>query len=184
MKKIIIASTNPVKINAARDAFIAMFPHNLFDFHGINAASGVAEQPMSSDETRRGAKNRVQHARQSSPDADYWIAFEGGLYRDAEKLRSVIWVAVENRDGYTSEAQCASFLLPPAIANLVNSGMTLGDADDKIFGRTNSKQQNGAIGLLTHDILTRQSIYADGAVFALIPYKNPDLFKTEISEAA
>jgi non-canonical (house-cleaning) NTP pyrophosphatase len=45
---------------------------------------------------------------------------------------------------------------------LVESGKELGDADDIVFGKSNSKQQNGAVGILTHDIITRTALIHTG----------------------
>lgn len=175
--KVIVASTNPVKINAGRGAVAAMFPDMPFTCTGVGAVSGVPEQPMGSDETLRGARNRVAHARELAPDADYWIAFEGGLEEhDDGGLRSVIWVCIQDTRGIISDSRCATFVVPPEIARLVRSGLTLGEADDKFFKRTNSKQQNGAIGLLTHDALTRESVYMQGAILALIPFRNREWY--------
>lgn len=51
MKKVIVASKNPVKINATQSAFEKMFPDEEFSFEGISVPSGVSDQPMSEDET-------------------------------------------------------------------------------------------------------------------------------------
>jgi non-canonical (house-cleaning) NTP pyrophosphatase len=54
--------------------------------------------------------------------------------------------------------------------------MELGDADDLVFGRQNSKQKSGAVGLLTHNRVTRRTLYEQAVVLALIPFINPDLY--------
>jgi non-canonical (house-cleaning) NTP pyrophosphatase len=54
--------------------------------------------------------------------------------------------------------------------------MELGDADDEIFGASNSKQQNGAVGLLTENAVTRTTLYEQAVIMALIPFKNPELY--------
>jgi len=59
---------------------------------------------------------------------------------------------------------------------LVRQGVELGEADDRIFGRNNSKQQNGAVGLLTGDAVDRAGLYVPAVIFALIPFKNPELY--------
>ena len=56
----------------------------------------------------------------------------------------------------TTKAKSACCQLPPKVIELVQTGMELGDADDQVFGQTNSKQQMGAIGLLTHGVIDRQ----------------------------
>jgi len=54
--------------------------------------------------------------------------------------------------------------------------MELGDADDLVFRKENSKQQNGAVGLLTNDAITRQSLYQPAVQMAFIPFLNPELY--------
>jgi len=49
MKKLIVASTNPVKIESAQMGFAQMFPDENFEVQGVSASSEVSEQPMSSD---------------------------------------------------------------------------------------------------------------------------------------
>lgn len=66
--------------------------------------------------------------------------------------------------------------LPPKVAELVASGMELGEADDIVFGTTNSKQSNGAVGILTGDVLGREDGFMVGVIGALVPHRNPELY--------
>ncbi|MFK7922789.1 MAG: DUF84 family protein [Bacteroidia bacterium] len=59
---------------------------------------------------------------------------------------------------------------------MVRSGIELGIADDKVFGKANSKQKNGAVGLLTHDLIVRETLYAPAVILALIPFVQADLY--------
>ena len=45
-----------------------------------------------------------------------------------------------------------------------------------IFGRTNSKQGNGAIGILTNDLVTRTDLYEHAVLLALAPFITPDYY--------
>ncbi len=45
-----------------------------------------------------------------------------------------------------------------------------------VFGRTNSKQGNGAVGLLTGDVIDRAAYYVHAVILALIPFRNPELY--------
>ena len=83
------------------------------------------------------------------------------------------WMAVKGTTGEISEARSTTLPLPPAIKELVESGMELGEANDKVFATINSKQGGGAFGLLTDGLHTRESIYAQTLVMALIPFVNP-----------
>ncbi len=59
MKTVVVASTNPVKIRAARAGFERMFPGEHFRVTGVAAPSGVSDQPASDGETYQGARNRA-----------------------------------------------------------------------------------------------------------------------------
>lgn len=57
-----VATTNPGKIQAVRDAFQQLFPSLDFTFVPCAAASGVSDQPMTDEETLKGEKkNRKSH---------------------------------------------------------------------------------------------------------------------------
>jgi non-canonical (house-cleaning) NTP pyrophosphatase len=64
------------------------------------------------------------------------------------------------------------FYLPDEVAALVRGGMELGHADDVVFGRSNSKQEDGSVGLLTGGVINRETYYAHAVVLALIPFRN------------
>ncbi|MFA6512013.1 MAG: inosine/xanthosine triphosphatase [Patescibacteria group bacterium] len=175
MKTVIITSMNPVKLQAVEQGFQRMFPGEEFLFAGVKVPSGVSDQPMGDDEMLKGARQRIIAAQRTNPDAEYYVGLEGGAFEESGKLGTCAWVVVR---GGTQEgmARTIGFMLPGRVAELVRGGMELGDADDIVFGKSNSKQQNGAIGLLTHDVLSRTSEYASGVIMALVPFKNPELY--------
>lgn len=175
MKVIIIASQNPVKTRAALNGFQRMFPHQAFELQSAPAASGVSAQPRSDSETLQGACNRALAAAQAYPQADYWVGIEGGVEDCGEQMTAFAWVAVMDRQ-QTGQGRTGAFFLPPAIAALIRQGKELGDADDIVFGQSNSKQKNGAIGLLTGNVIDRQALYEQAVILALLPFKNPTLY--------
>jgi inosine/xanthosine triphosphatase len=176
MKKVIVASTNPVKINTTEIGFARMFPGETFEVAGMSAPSGVSDQPMSSEETIRGAINRVRNVSKLDPQADYWVGIEGGLEEADCELEAFAWVVVQSKEGKTGKGRTGSFFLPSKVYELVKSGKELGEADDILFGMTNSKQNNGAVGILTGDVLTRTTYYEQAVILALIPFKNESLY--------
>ncbi len=178
MEKVIVASGNPVKINSVKNGFTRMFPDMKFAVRGIKFQSPVNEQPIGDDETLRGADARARQARVLEPQADYWVGIEGGVDGNAEEMATFAWVVVYSRSN-RGIARTAAFFLPQEVAALVASGKELGEADDIFFGRTNSKQGNGAIGILTADVIDRQGLYEPAVIMALIPFKNPHLFPVE-----
>jgi inosine/xanthosine triphosphatase len=173
--KLIVASTNPVKINAARAGFERMFPAEPIHAEGLSVPSGVSQQPMTDAETLQGAFNRARNGRAACPDGDYWVGIEGGCEEKQDTLFAYAWVVVLSSDGLIGRGRTGAFGLPQEIIDLVRQGIELGEADDRVFGRSNSKQANGAVGILTNDVIDRQVYYEHAVVLALIPFKNPNL---------
>lgn len=176
MKKVIVASTNPVKINTAEIGFAKMFPETTFDVTGVSAESEVSDQPMSEEETLKGATNRAENASNKAPEADYWVGIEGGLEEINGGMEAFAWIVVKSKNGMVGKGRTGSFFLPKKVVELIEEGKELGEADDIVFGRTNSKQSNGAVGILTGDVLTRTTYYEPAVILALIPFKNPELY--------
>ncbi|WNB18661.1 inosine/xanthosine triphosphatase [Marivirga arenosa] len=168
--KIIIASQNPVKIEATKIAFQKMIDDD-FSFEGINVPSNVRDQPMDHKETLLGAKNRAQNARDNKPNADYWVGIEGGIHNDEFGMQAFAWIVILSKTK-NSQAQTAVFYLPEPIAEMVNNGIELGEADDIYFKRSNSKQKDGAVGILTNGLIDRTQYYEHAIIMALIPFQN------------
>lgn len=172
MKTIVVASENPVKLQAARHGFRSMFPGEEFAVQSVNVPSGVRPQPLSDAETLLGAQQRACAARQAQPGADYWIGIEGGLEDVNGELSAFAWVCILS-NSLAGKGRTGAFFLPQQVAELVRQGKELGEADDIVFGLSNSKQKNGAVGILTDNAIDRAGYYTQAVILALIPFKNP-----------
>lgn len=186
MKTIVIASKNPVKIQAALSAFQKLFPEEQFQVATLSTPSGVKDQPSSDEETLAGALNRSLNAASSMGHADYWVGIEGGIEDGEQGMEAFAWIVVYGKtpDGcsYTGKGRTGTFFLPTPVAELIRQGKELGEADDIIFNRSNSKQENGAVGLLTGNVIDRQQFYEHAVILALIPFKNPVLYSKTVLE--
>jgi inosine/xanthosine triphosphatase len=171
--KIVVASRNPVKIGATTQAFKTLFPDEDLDVTSADVDSGAGDQPDSDAGTRQGARTRALKSREAVPDADFWVGLEGGVEVIDGQLMAFAWMAVQGRIGDVSEARSTTLPLPPAVKELVAGGMELGEANDRVFSTVNSKQGGGAYGLLTDGLYTREGIYAQTMIIALIPFVNP-----------
>jgi len=171
MPSIVVASKNPVKVQAAQRGFQRMFPEQQFVTSGITVPSGVSDQPMTSRETLHGAITRAQNARQHTPQSDFWVGIEGGVELVDGEMEVFAWIVVLSAQRI-GKGRTGSFFVPQPVRELVQQGVELGDADDRIFGQSNSKQQNGSVGLLTDNVLTRTDFYEPAVILALIPFKN------------
>jgi len=172
--KVAIASQNPVKIEAVKIAFSKMFPDQTFEFQGNSISSDVSNQPIGEKETLKGALNRVKKLSKIN-NADYLVGIEGGSKHVGKTMEAFAWIIIRYKNKI-SKGRTASFFLPKKIVELINQGMELGQADDIVFGRKNSKQSNGAVGILTNDIITRTTYYEQAVIMALISIKNPNLY--------
>lgn len=170
--KIAVASLNPVKIAAVEAAFRTQFPGADLEVIPLSVASGVSHQPLSDEQTRQGARNRVLNLQQRYPHADFWVGLEGGVDNFDGQLMAFAWMAIGRGDGAVSAARSATLPLPPMVQQLVADGLELGAANDRVFATRNSKQGGGAFGLLTEGLYTRESIYTQTLVLALIPFVN------------
>lgn len=91
-------------------------------------------------------------------------------------MQAIAWIAVRSKNGMIGKGKTGTYYLPEAVAQLIREGKELGEADDIVFNRTNSKQSNGSIGILTHNTIDREVHYVNAVILALIPFKNPELY--------
>ena len=86
-------------------------------------------------------------------------------------------VGGESKSFVWGYAKTGSFLLPPALCDLVlNKNMELGHADDVVFKRVNSKHGSGTVGVLTKGEIDRTEYYVHALKLALIPWIRPQLY--------
>lgn len=174
---IYVGSINPVKVNAALNTLSDTLEHD-FDAEGISVESGVAEQPMSEAETREGAINRVKAMLSlhegGFPDS-WYVAIEGGVDVFEDGPATFAYVAIYH-EGHWSVTRSASLPLPVAVFQALQRGEELGPVMDALFDTVNVKQKGGAIGLLTLNHATRQSVYEVALTLAMAKFHFPDLY--------
>ncbi len=175
MKKIALASRNSAKFEATRRAFRRMIPDQDVSIESLEVLSGVGGQPLSDAETLLGAQNRARELAHAVPDADYCVGIEGGVDDDGREMLSFAWIVVQSGT-LIGKSRTATFVLPAQIAELVRQGKRLGEATDIVFKTANSKQDEGAVGLLTGGLIDRAGLY-EAAVEAA-------LHSVELSRAA
>jgi non-canonical (house-cleaning) NTP pyrophosphatase len=106
------------------------------------------------------------------------VGIEGGVEEQNGDLAAFAWIVILSQD-QIGKSRTGTFFLPPPVADLVRAGVELGEANDIVFHQANSKQANGAVGLLTGDVIDRQQLYEHAIVLALVTFKNPDLYTAE-----
>ncbi|MCP9763904.1 DUF84 family protein [Lacihabitans soyangensis] len=112
MKRVIVASKNPVKVKATQIGFESMFDQQKFVFEGVEVGSGVSDQPMGDEETFNGAYNRAVKAREQFSNADFWVGIEGGnIAHNPTEMEAMAWIVVLNQTKM-GKARTAGFFLP------------------------------------------------------------------------
>ena len=167
MHHVVSATTNPAKIRAILHAFNEIFGEGSCHIESVSVDSGVPEQPFGSQETRAGARNRVNNARKLRPDADFWVAIEAGI----DEGSTFSWVVIETPQ-MQGEARSATLPLPEIILQRVRAGEALGPVMSNYTGIDEIGRKEGAIGVFTAGKLTRESVYHQAVILALSPFHN------------
>ena len=173
--KIAVGSKNPTKINAVKEAFQKVFPNETWIIEGIEVGSGVSDQPMSINESIRGARNRAKRAIKKL-NADFGVGLEGGLHKIGKRWFDSGWMIVVNKKGEEGMGSSIWMQSPNKMMEHVFKGLELGHVDDMFFNQKNSKHGDGHFGLMTKNALTRTSAYVDGVVSALSRFIHPELY--------
>ncbi len=169
--RVTVGSANPVKVGAVRAVVDRLFAGAQVTATAV--ASGVPDQPWGDEETIRGALARARASRDAS-DADIGIGIEGGVVENADgTVRTCAWAAAVARDGRYGIGGSLALTLPSRVAELVRAGSELGHAMDTVTGTHNIKQGVGAVGILTHGLVTRQQAYETLVAYALVPLLDP-----------
>ncbi|MGK9172492.1 inosine/xanthosine triphosphatase [Yokenella regensburgei] len=167
MHHVVAATTNPAKIRAILHAFNEIYGEDSCEIESVDVDSGVPEQPLGNEETRLGARNRVNNARLARPDATFWVAIEAGI----DEGSTFSWVVIEKGD-QRGEARSATLPLPEVILEKVRAGEALGPAMSHFTGIDEIGRKEGAIGVFTAGKLTRASVYHQAVILALSPFHN------------
>lgn len=179
---LVVGSTNPVKTKAGLEAVRAALRPGELEVVSVDVSSGVPDQPFGDEETLRGARNRAEGARRAHPHVGegttLWVGIEGGVVEREGALEGVAWAVVLGCHGGTElrgESRSATFTLPTELADLVRTGVELGEATDRVFSATDTKRGTGTVGPLTGGVIDRVAYYAHAMVLALVPLRNPGL---------
>jgi inosine/xanthosine triphosphatase len=167
----VVGSRNPVKIATARAVLSRVYGGDV-QIESFSVESGISHQPWGDEETLRGALNRAQAALRVE-GASLGIGLEGGLVEVDGHVFTCAWCAVAREDGTTGVGGGANLLLPLAVAEAVRAGAELGPTMDALTGLHNTKQGDGAIGILTDGHLSRQSAYEYVLTLALARLLTP-----------
>jgi inosine/xanthosine triphosphatase len=190
MKKIIVAvgTTRRPKLNAVWEALSVIGPTldeaALYDVVGVEVKSGVAHTPLSREESMAGARQRAEEVarlgRERNEPWEYFVGLEGGLdvVNDNGQrivfLQSWAYVTDGKRGAF---GQSGSIVIPEALARrVVDEGVEMGVAIDAFAGEQGIRDQQGAWGVFTKNLHTRQDSFRTAVINAFAPFFNAKLY--------
>jgi inosine/xanthosine triphosphatase len=154
--KIAIGTQNKAKIQAVEKGFQENFDE--VGFQCLKAESNVSEQPFSDQETIEGALNRAKNVLRVT-DADIGIGLEGGVTETFYGMFLCNWGSLVDRNGNEIIAGGARISLPAEIAEGLRNGKELGPLMDEYTRKTDIRQNEGAVGVFTEGIVTRDVMF-------------------------
>lgn len=152
--KVAVGSKNPAKINAVK----AAFKKTDYEIVSIDAESGVSDQPMSDEETIRGAVNRAIEAAEKG-EAGIGIGLEGGVQQTPYGLMLCNWGALAVKGMEPIIAGGARIPLPDEVAQQLLAGSELGPVMDDYAKKQNVRKNEGAIGIFTNGQIDRSEMF-------------------------
>ncbi len=191
MKKIIVAvgSTRRPKLNAVWEALTVFGPSidsaAQFEVAGVEVESGVTHTPLSRAEIMAGARQRaealVRIRNERGEPWEFFVGLEGGLdVVESHPSRQVFlqnWAYVT--DGKRGAfGQSGAILIPEALAKrVVDHGVELAAAIDEFAGGRGIRDAQGAWGVLTRNMITRQDAFRVAVINAFAPFYNSELYR-------
>jgi inosine/xanthosine triphosphatase len=200
---IAVGSTRGPKLDAVYDALKLcagqLNPNVQFEVLGFAVDSGVGHTPLSSAESMRGARQRAEALMQMASGKDevyqYFVGLEGGLqvmesYQSQESggdiepegsngrrvfLESWAYVSDGSRGHF---GRSGGIELPLALAQeVLDKGVELATAIDKFAGMAGIRDNQGAWGVLSNNLITRREAFRIALVAAFAPFFNANLFR-------
>lgn len=198
MEKILIAvgSTRRPKLNAVREALDVLGPNlcltGKFEIVGVEVPSGVRHTPLSREDIMQGARQRAEGllrvARERNEQWKYFIGLEGGLDLVHENgVRRVFlesWAYVSDGIGRGAFGQSGSVLVPEPLAiSVVDEGVELSEAIDAFAGGHGIRDAQGAWGVFTRNLITRQDAFRIALINAFAPFYNREAYSSQAFKA-
>ena len=191
MEKVVVAvgSTRRPKLNAVWEALSifgpALDPNVLFDVVGAEVDSGVSHTPASREELMRGARRRAEGlekmARERGEPWRYFVGLEGGLdvVAEGEGKRVFLESWAYASDGARGHfGRSGGIEIPQALMiEVLTKGVELSEAIDRFAGEAGIRDAQGAWGVLSSNLITRQDAFRVAVVSAFAPFYNAKMYR-------
>ena len=198
---IAVGSLRTPKLDAVKAAVAAvgtlLHPAAMFEVVGVEVSSGVGHTPASRAESMMGARNRAEAllelGRERNEPFSYFIGLEGGLDVVPEngdvaviprhKRRMVFlesWACVVDSSGVGAFGRSGGIEMPAGLAaEVLEGGIELSVAVDAMTGEQGIRDAQGAWGVLTKNMMTRQDAFRTAVIAAFARFFNTAVYTRE-----
>jgi inosine/xanthosine triphosphatase len=191
--RIVAGSTRRPKLHAVQEAAAAFrnffSADTIIEVHGYEVASGVSHTPLSREALMQGAQQRADALTHqllaSGVPASFYVGLEGGLEVVEERgtrrvfLESWAYVTDGERGHFGGSG---SIEIPEALVEeVLLKGTELSAAIDEFAGQVGIRDAQGAWGVLSRDLISRQESFRVAVVAAFAPFYNAKLYRVEKS---
>jgi inosine/xanthosine triphosphatase len=177
---IAIASTRAPKVKAVEAAMKQIEPYlnpngDRIEFVPRETSSGVDETPTSIEHLMTGAKNRAKELFRQlklEQNTDFAVGLEGGLWQADRVVFLQSWAYVT--DGTKGSFGASGAIpIPQYIAHAVLvEHRSLAEVIDIVANQSNVRGNQGAWGVLSRDLITRQQSFESAVLAAMAPFYN------------
>jgi inosine/xanthosine triphosphatase len=186
-----VGSTRRPKLNAVWEALTVFGPaidsDAKFEVVAVEVESGVGHTPLSRAELMAGARGRaeallrISRERSDAAAWEYFVGLEGGFDVVQEDARRLVflqnWAYVADRTGRGAYGQSGAILVPEPVARkVVDEGIELSAAIDAFAGARGVRDQQGAWGVFTGNLITRQDSFRTAVINAFAPFFNASIY--------
>lgn len=184
-----VGSTRRPKLNAVWEAITVFGPtidsDARFEVVGVQVESGVGHTPLSRAEVMAGARQRAEAllhmAGERSEAWEFFVGLEGGFDVVHENGQRYVflhnWAYVMDKSGRGAYGQSGAILVPEPVAKkVVDEGVELAVAIDAFAGARGIRDQQGAWGVFTNNLITRQDSFRTAVINAFAPFFNAALY--------
>lgn len=167
-----VGTGNQLKVKAV--AAVAAGLYSKVRVQGVSVESGVAPEPLEQDVVL----GAITRAKKALGSGDFGVGIEAGLFWN-ESVRDhldVQYCAIVDKAGRLTVGHGPGFAYPPAVVALVEKGMTVGQAMERITGISGMGSRQGAIGYLSRGHVNREQITKMAALTAFLPRIRRELY--------
>lgn len=186
---IAVGSTRKPKLGAVQEALASfaefLAPEKQIEVVGVEVESGVSHTPVSREELMQGARQRGEAvanlAAKNHKPWNYFVGLEGGLDVISENgSRRVFlesWAYVSNGArgffGRSGSIEVAEAI----VEEVVDRGVELSVAIDRFAGEAGIRDAQGAWGVLSGNLISRQDSFRIAVIAAFAPFYNAKMYR-------